>query len=64
MMEQGKQIEAENYFNLTYPNDQPLEMNDIDRWKANLIGNIDDAIEKLRNTHLTGDNLNKLFNNF
>jgi hypothetical protein len=32
--------------------------------EINLIGNIEGAMEKLRNTHLSNDELNKLFSNF
>jgi hypothetical protein len=38
-------------------------LEDIGRWRLNLIGNIEGAIQKLRNTHLDGNELNLLFGN-
>jgi hypothetical protein len=64
LMERGEQVTQEDYPNLTSLNGHPLKMNDISRWKSNLVANIYGAMEKLRNTQLAGNDLNELFNNF
>jgi hypothetical protein len=39
-------------------------LENIERWKSNLIGNIYGAINILKNTQFMGEELNELFDNF
>jgi hypothetical protein len=39
-------------------------MDDIDRWKSNLTGNLYGAINILKNTQMMWEELNELFDNF
>jgi hypothetical protein len=38
MMESNQQISENEFLNLTYPNGHSLIIEDINRWKSNLIG--------------------------
>jgi hypothetical protein len=64
LMERGDRIAEEEYFNLVYPNGQPIEIKDIDRWKLNLVDNMYGAMVKLKTTQLARNDLNELFINF
>jgi hypothetical protein len=63
-MERGERIAQEEFLNLAYQDGQPIELENIDRWKSNLIGNEYGAIGKLKNTQLIGEELNELIYNF
>jgi hypothetical protein len=62
-MERGERI-AQEFLNLAYQDGQPIELENIDRWKSNLIGNIYGAINKFKNTQLIGEELNELIEKF
>jgi hypothetical protein len=61
-MERGEQISQEEY--LTLKDGRPIEIENIERWKTNLVGNIYGAIEILKSTQLMGEEFNELFDNF
>jgi hypothetical protein len=61
-MERGEQISQEDY--LTLKDGRPIEVDNIERWKANLVGNIYGAIDILKNTQFIGEEFNELFDNF
>jgi hypothetical protein len=63
-MERGERIAQEEFLNLAYQDGQPIELENIDRWKSNLISNIYGAIDKLKNTQLIEKELNELIDNF
>jgi hypothetical protein len=52
-MERGEQILQEDF--LTLVDGRPVEIEDIGRWKANLIGNLHGAIEIIRNIQHVGE---------
>jgi hypothetical protein len=64
LMERGERIAQEEFLNLAYQDGQPIELENIDRWKSNLIDNIYGAISKLRNPQLMEEELNELIENF
>jgi hypothetical protein len=49
---------------LNLENGQPVEVEDIDRSKSNLIGNIYGAINILKNSQMIGNEFEELFENF
>jgi hypothetical protein len=53
-MERGEQISQENF--LTLVDDRPVEIEDIERWKANLIGDILGAIEIIKTYNILEKN--------
>jgi hypothetical protein len=53
-----------DYECLNLTDGQPIELENIERWKSNLTGNIYGAINILKNTQLMGEELNELFDNF
>jgi hypothetical protein len=61
-MERGEQISQEDY--LTLKDGRPIEVENIERWKANLVGNIYGAIDYLKNIQFIGEEFFELFENF
>jgi hypothetical protein len=61
-MERGEQISQEEY--LTLKEGQPIEIENIERWKANLIGNLDGAIGIIKNIQHINEEFPSLFENF
>jgi hypothetical protein len=60
-MERGERIAQEDFLNLE--NGQPVEVEDIERWKSNLTGNIYGAVNILRNSQMMDNEFAELFNN-